>query len=695
MNLRLRWRTALVVAVVTTVALGALLVFDRFVLVSGFQEFEDSEIRRDAARVIHAVDAEGGRMKVMISDWAAWDDSYSFMQTRSPAFVASNLSASILEDLDLAAMVFLDTHGAIVEVRSTRSDGSAGLIDELTPGHGMSKVREIIEVAPDEKRRCAVIRTESGVPLLIVARPITRSDGTGVPRGTLVFARWFDDERIEGLSGVLATPVEFLQPVDAPPGLIGLTAESDALLVVRESGAEPVGYGVIRDISGQPAIVVRTSQERAVSALAAQTTVTLVGTVLLLGTGVAGAIILALQFTVLRPMGRLQREMATIEGGPMDARVTVVGSDEIADMARDVNRMLDRLAAAAEEHERLQGAVSEQRDLAATALDAMSEGLLAFDMQGFCIVCNPAAARLLRTSEHRARGRHLTELLPGVQTAPLHPSGPQLIEVEGRTLAVSRDPGGPPSARRYSVMVIRDVTDILDVERLRRDVISTVSHELRTPLTAIQATVEMLDGTDAGPRNEVQGNLLSLLSRNVARLRHILDDLLTLSALEGASVRIDRDRLDLGVLAARVIEDLRPTAIAAGVQLTAESRGDVVAWVDEARMRQVFENLIQNAIKFSRPESAVLVVTSREAGMIRIAVTDHGPGIPRGELVRVFDRFYRSPSAPRNAQGTGLGLTIARMIVELHGGRIWLESDGRSGTSAYVTLPTQQPIPGP
>ena len=461
---------------------------------------------------------------------------------------------------------------------------------------------------------------------------------------------------------------------------------------MRDGGA-PVGYGLVRDIGGQPAIVVRTTQERPVAALAERAMIAVVGTVLALGVVLAAALMFALQVTLLRPMSRLQREMATIADGPAETRVSVVGNDEVAAIARDVNRMLDRLAESAQEHERLQSAIREQRDLAAAAFDAMTEGLLAFDAQGFCTVCNPAAARLLQTTEARARGRHVTELLPGVQAAPIHPSGPQLIEADGRTLAVSRDRGIPPHASRHSVVVLRDVTEVLDVERLRRDVISTVSHELRTPLTAIQATVEMLDGADSGPRNEVQANLIALLSRNVARLRRILDDLLSLSALEGSSVRLDRDRMDLGVLAHRVVEDLRPTAITAGVTLRSEARGDVVAWVDEARMRQVLENLIQNAVKFSSPDATVLVSVTGEADTVRVAVADHGPGIPAGELSRVFDRFYRSPSAPRNAQGTGLGLPIARMIVELHGGRIWLESDGRTGTTAYVTLPTRPPAP--
>ncbi len=352
----------------------------------------------------------------------------------------------------------------------------------------------------------------------------------------------------------------------------------------------------------------------------------------------------ALRATVLGPLRRLRGDLVAVSAGPSDARVTVVGTDELARMAEDINGMLDRLTTSAVEHDRLQDVVREQRDLAATALETMSEGLVAFDVQGFCIVCNPAAARLLGTVEARARGRHMTELLPGV-AAPVgdRSDGPQILELNGRTLAVTRDRSGPPNATRHSVITLRDVTEVLDVERMRRDVISTVSHELRTPLTAIQATVEMLEGAESGPRNEVQSNLVSLLTRNVARLRRILDDLLTLSALEGASVRLDRDRLDIGVLANRVVEDLRPTAIAAGVAISCTAQGEVVAWADEARIRQVLENLVQNAIKFSTPDSeGVEVSVSGQISEVRIAVLDHGAGIPASELIRVFERFYRS-----------------------------------------------------
>ena len=126
MNLTIRRRSALVVAIVTALALGVLLAFDRLVLVSSFQEFEDSEVRGDVTRVIRGVDAECRRLEVLISDWAQWDDSYEFMRTRSRAFVVSNLSSNILDDLDLAAMVFIDLDGNVVEVAHHAAGGEVG-----------------------------------------------------------------------------------------------------------------------------------------------------------------------------------------------------------------------------------------------------------------------------------------------------------------------------------------------------------------------------------------------------------------------------------------------------------------------------------------------------------------------------------------------------------------------------------------
>ncbi len=265
MNITLRWRVALVVAAVTTLALAALLVFDRLVLVDGFRQLEDDEVRRDVTRVVHVVDGERDRMNVLIGDWASWDDAYGYMQTQSPAFIASNLPDDILDTMDLAALVFYDTSGRVVVGRTAHPDGKAGGIQELAPDWSMTRVPDILRRSTDAANG-GVMRTEAGTPLLFVAQPILRSDGTGAPRGTLVFARWLNADRVGIFSKMLDTPLDFLPVAEAPPGLIGSDVTRDQVLSLREKG-EPVGYGVIRDINGQSALVVRTAQERAVGAL--------------------------------------------------------------------------------------------------------------------------------------------------------------------------------------------------------------------------------------------------------------------------------------------------------------------------------------------------------------------------------------------------------------------------------------------
>jgi signal transduction histidine kinase len=317
----------------------------------------------------------------------------------------------------------------------------------------------------------------------------------------------------------------------------------------------------------------------------------------------------------------------------------------------------------------------------------MSEGLVAFDGLGRCTVCNRAAGRLLNVAPERAVGRYVTELLPDLDMASAAPAGrgPQLLEMAGRTLAVSRS--AEREGVRGTTIVLRDVTDVLSVERLKRDVISTVSHELCTPLTAIQAAVDLLEGSGTASFTEIQRNLVALLSRNVQRMGRIVDDLLTMSALEGASVHLDRDRLDMGVLCARVAEDLRPVAAATGVSVQLEVSGTPIAFADEGRMRQVVDNLVQNAVKFSPAGSVVRIEATGTVEGARITITDEGPGIPSDDLERVFEKFYRAETVPKGAHGTGLGLPIARMITELHGGRLWLQSDGRRGTTAILDVP--------
>ncbi len=690
MRLSLRRKAALGLLALAVLSIGALVTFDRLVLPERFDRVERLEVERDALRVVNAMDVRGDLLDVLLFDWSHWDDTYEFMAGPSEAadeYRTSNLVDDLLETLGLGALIYLDTDGETYDALWRWPSGESMPIQGLDAG--APAVQALTDKVQASGSSVGVVRLPVGPPMLIAARPITRSSGEGTPRGTLIMAMWLDDSFAQALSASLATPLRF-ETLASEPNVVALAAQADAITIVEQG--ELNGQALIRDIEGAPAFLVETNQRREIATLRDEAVWLGVAAIILTIGLVAIMVYIAMEVLLLRPMLRVRRELALLDtpgsGDGARARLSAPGRDEIAEVARAVNAMLDRLADSTAEQERLTIAVGEQEEVARTALLEMGEGFLAFDPAGRCQVCNPAAARMLKRSPEQVRGRHITELLPTAR-APQPSDGPQIVEVSGRALAITRSAtlqGTRPGGR--SVVVLRDVTDILDVERLKRDIIATVSHELRTPLTSIRATVELFQDGEGGALTEVQGRMLMLLSRNTDRLLHIVNDLLALTTLESGTVALRREEADLAVVAARIVEDLQPLAAASAIDLDVEADAEsAVAWCDEPRIRQVIDNLVQNAIKFSPAGTQVALSTRAEGDEVVVSVRDEGPGIAGAEQERVFEKFYRAPGSDR-LPGTGLGLAIARLIVELHGGRIWIESDGETGTTVRFTVPT-------
>ncbi|MDP2327971.1 MAG: CHASE4 domain-containing protein [Dehalococcoidia bacterium] len=682
----LRTRAILIVTGCTVLVLGALAAFDRFVVAREFDAAERQEVRRDVLRSINAIDVEAEVLDVLLRDWAAWDDTYAFLAGELPTYVERNIPPDLVDTMLLSAVVIVDLNGETAVSQARTIEGEDGPIGDLTVA---GPTRDLL------LRRVLTSGGFSGIlpldegPILIAARPVIRTNETGPPRGMMIMARWLDEAFAERLQRNLATPLT-IAPVsaDLPDGLLGDLMESRWAGHVLTEGDRHLGYGLLHTIDDEPALVIRTAQEREIGALSRR--VFMLSLIAVGATGIllAGAILGGIEWYLLRPMLRLRREVDAVRDAA-GGRVSVLGGDEVARMAQGINEMLDRLAAATSEQARLTLLATDQQQLAETALAEMSDGLLAFGADGTCSVCNPAAGRLLGLHPTRALGRHFTELLPGLsRVAADAAAGPQLVEMNGRTVAVTRNSQG--TRARSSVAVLRDVTEILDVERMKRDIIGTVSHELRTPLTAIRATVDLFGAGDAGELTDVQQRMVLLLGRNVDRLAHIVNDLLDLTSLESGRVTLDHSAVDMAAACERVAEDLRPAATVAEIEISVDA-STAVAWADAGRIRQVLENLIQNAIKFSRPGGHVRLSAVRDGAEVVVRVQDEGIGIPVDEQAHVFEKFYRTRAGARVAQGTGLGLPITRLIVEMHGGHIHVESDGTHGTTMVFTLPAEPP----
>jgi PAS domain S-box-containing protein len=267
-------------------------------------------------------------------------------------------------------------------------------------------------------------------------------------------------------------------------------------------------------------------------------------------------------------------------------------------------------------------------------------------------------------------------------------------------LAVSPIKDGSGSTTGF-LHLAKDVTDkaryeerLRELDKLKSDFVSNVSHELRTPLTAVKGSVDnMLDGL-TGPLNEKQARYLTRIKSNADRLSRLINDLLDLSRIEAGRIDIRPSALSLEMLAREVLESLRAIVVDKFIDLEVACRErGLTAWADRDKITQVLMNLLGNAVKFTSAQGKVAVVIERKGDeWVQISVVDTGPGIPREEIDKIFDKFYQlAQDDNRKSRGTGLGLSISKALVQMHGGKIWVESEVGKGSTFAFTLPARRP----
>ena len=236
-----------------------------------------------------------------------------------------------------------------------------------------------------------------------------------------------------------------------------------------------------------------------------------------------------------------------------------------------------------------------------------------------------------------------------------------------------------------AVLAYSDVTDLIRAVNVKDDFVATVSHELRTPLTSALAYLELLESGGGSPDVHRQ---VTAARRNVLRLSHLVADLLLLTRASSGSPLVDPHRIDLATVVREAVDGAAPDAEAGGVSLTAELPESLVAEVDGLRMRQVIDNLLDNAITYSSTGGHVEVTLAESGSQTELTVADDGEGIDPEDVDHVFDRFHRGQNARhRQVPGAGLGLHIVKTIVDAHGGEVSLASAQGDGTAVRVALP--------
>jgi signal transduction histidine kinase len=244
----------------------------------------------------------------------------------------------------------------------------------------------------------------------------------------------------------------------------------------------------------------------------------------------------------------------------------------------------------------------------------------------------------------------------------------------------------------YATRLVKSIASrnqrLSELDRMKEDFVASVSHELRTPLTSIRGYLELLREGEAGELSDEQHQFVSIVERNADRLLRLVGDLLFVAQVEAGKIALEPRATDVDDLVRQAVDAARPAATEKAIEFDVDLDGLGVLLADRARLAQVLDNLISNALKFTPPGGHVTVRTSRHTDVLVIEVSDNGMGISEEDQSQLFQRFFRTASATEQAiQGTGLGLSIVKAIVEAHDGVITVESVAGEGTVFRVELP--------
>ena len=417
--------------------------------------------------------------------------------------------------------------------------------------------------------------------------------------------------------------------------------------------------------------------------------------IFIIGTAISLFITVILVFfiarTITRPITDMRNQTVEMSKGNYTQRVKIYGNDEIGELALAFNNLSKRVQEAQANTE------SEKRRLD-SVITHMSDGIIATDRRGRIRIVNDMAIKMLGMAKEDLIGYYMLNVLKIEGDFSLE----EIQENNDSILIDMNEEEGIIARVNFStivqdtgfvngyIAVLHDVTEQQQVERERREFVANVSHELRTPLTSMNSYIEALE-EGAWKDENLAPSFLSVTREETERMIRLVNDLLQLSKMDNETEQITKEIVDFNMFINKIIN--RHEMTAKDTTFVREIPNETIfTEIDPDKMTQVFDNVITNAMKYSRGDKRVEFHVKQNAlyNRMTIRIKDNGIGIPINKVDKIFDRFYRVDKArTRKMGGTGLGLAISKEIVEAHNGRIWANSVEGQGTSIFITLPCE------
>ncbi|MBN3040361.1 MAG: HAMP domain-containing protein, partial [Candidatus Omnitrophica bacterium] len=393
---------------------------------------------------------------------------------------------------------------------------------------------------------------------------------------------------------------------------------------------------------------------------------------------------------IIRPVEKIIRSSRNFSSGDFSRKININSKDELGELADTLNNMADGLKDKISQ-------IQVQNQQQAAILESMVEGIIVTDNESRIISVNSAFEMIFKVEKSQAQGKIFLEVIRNHELAGIITDVLENKRFLSRELNLSLPKQGifkinaSPILEQGGItgclLVIHDITQLRQLETVRRDFVANVSHELKTPLTSIKGFVEtLLSGALEDKENS--RHFLEIIQEHAERLDRLISDLLDLSCLESKEQVIEKEKINFKYLVYEVSVSLKTALEKKNIVFDNGLPADMFLNVDRNKIAQVLTNLFDNAIKFNRDNGTVKIYSQDLGDKIKILVEDSGLGIPAKDIPRIFERFYRVDKArSRELGGTGLGLSIVKHIVELHQGLVGVESTEGLGSKFWFTLP--------
>lgn len=712
----LRKKTLLIIGAILVSLIGILYAVQQNILLHSFADLERQNTENNVGRALNALSDDISGLVTMTRDWATWDDTYNFIEDGNKAYIEANPTNATIEGLRVNVMFFINSSGQIVfsKALDLQSEQEVpvpqSLLEHLYPS-------SILVHHPDtESSVNGIILLPEGT-MLIASEPILTSQGEGPIRGALVWGRYLDDAEIAKLAETtrLSLTVHRLDETELPSDFEKAHAalSGETQVFVKPLNRELVaGYTLVPDIYGESTLILRADLSRSIYQ---QGQASLLYFILsLVGVGLAFVLValLLLERLVLSPLSRLNASVSGIGvSGDLSARVMMKGSDELANLGGEINRMLGALEkshkALQESEEKFKRLVEDMndgyivvQDLKVVFANGRSAEMFGYTLEG--VVGKPVGElltpkiveELAKLQMEKAGGEavpHQFEmrLKRGEGTEYTFEFGARIIDFAGRSAVslVMRDiterKRMEEALARQAQELARSNAELSNVNKELEAFSYSVSHDLRAPLRSVDGFSKALM-EDYADKIDAQGkDYLQRVRAASQRMAQLIDDLLNLSRVTRSDMH--HEVVNLSHIAQTIAAELQKSE--QGRQVEFVISDGLVAIGDPRLLRLVLENLLSNAWKFTgkhthaKIEFGALPYDGKTAYFVR----DDGAGFDMAYVDKLFAPFQRLHGVAEFS-GTGIGLALIQRIIHRHGGRVWAEGAVEKGATFYFTL---------